>query len=355
MNLNIFNPTSSDPANTQVNVVNIYDIYGVERGSTKISDHPKYTNPRQKPNEDTTSLLSESLAIDDAILIYTDPSVEGKFVLLDGKTRLIARLMYISRNPDDSNAEYIKAEIFEGTDVEAKISQISRNLPLRKADLSDQEIVVSLRTMIKEHNLSKEEVKHAFRWYGVAGTRAYNKYTSLLQLDQDVFDKFVMGKISVNSALATIDQVPQEKKQAFLEASEKCKDVGDKVLEEVTGVKLTNKVSKISKVDVVKELKQDLVYALADLYNKRKKIANNDIDEYIKYVLKDVSSSKNIDPIHILLDENALCTTVYNYLAFLKYPNIDTIEEAITTIYEEIFTQVDKSADRTIKKVIDSM
>jgi hypothetical protein len=329
-------------------VVSVYSIFGVEPGSLVVTDHLKFINPRTSVNAEVVDSVSEQADIDDAILVYNYEG-EDKFILLDGRNRLTGRLKFIRDNPDNAEGEFIEAKLFKGSYTEARAIQISRNLPDRKSALTDTEITLAIKRMVEDEGLSPEEVKAAFGWYGRMGAKRYNKYTALAGLEEGILDDYTKGDISTKVARAA-SKMPEAEAKVFVETA---KALGnDDIVEQVTGVKLGNDVSKAKKSDILSELKQDLIYALVDSWMRNCSALEQMYDDYIDSEVKRCIVEKDQKGMFILLDDVKLLEQIKNYLLFLGYGGVETAEDAIRITYDSVFDEVTKSADRRLSRVL---
>jgi hypothetical protein len=347
MGISLIDTTNFENGNLPI--VSVYDIFGVDKGTVNVTDHPRYINPRTCVREEIVDAVAEQTTIDDPILIYKDAG-EDKFILLDGRNRLTGRLAYLKQNPDDAEAEFIPAVVFKGDYTSARAVQITRNLPDRKSSLTDQEVTLAVKRMKDDEGLSPEEIRGVFGWFGKSGTRNYNKYVAISELDDVVLEKFVDGKISTAVAKAAT-LMTKEAASNFVDVATNFGPDNDSIIETITGVKLSKEVTKARKSDIQGHLTGDLIYALTDAW-LNKAADYGDFDTYIFEVTKKCIASRDMEGMFVLMDDVKLLQQILDYLTFLNHPNLSTAEEAIETVYNYLFSDVERDVDKRLKRVI---
>jgi hypothetical protein len=174
--------------------MSIESIYGYQKGSPVIEDHPEFPNPRTTPTREIVDGIKEAGKFDHAVTIF---QYEGLNIPLDGKTRLTGAAEY--RLEKGEGFDNIPVTLFEGSYEDAILFQIRAGLPGNRKDLTEQEVARSITRML-DKGTPQERIMKSLGWSGKGGTRKYNTVMAVLNSSEELQEVFQSGEITLEDA-----------------------------------------------------------------------------------------------------------------------------------------------------------
>ena len=302
-------------------------IYGCQVGSVDVIDHALFPNPRHEVNRDIVESIKDGfhynpnganpvdgwtkLPYADPITIYpyAVPDITGgkhniiEYIVLDGKTRLTATAELIEEN--DYEDFDVPISPFFGTYLEARIEQLKRNVPEAKSSLSEIEVALYVKGLLDD-GADEEVIKTLMGWTGKRGTRAYNKYSTVIHGEPEIFDKFVNGEITLNDARAV--EIAED-----LSVAEKIEAAGTIATAKKEGKSTVEArdAANIARDRTSTMTKAEIFDYLADIYEEVKPHIKEEFEskirDYVPLLKTEDDIYRHVDKVNILAIYETLC------------------------------------------------